>query len=188
MNNILAAKVLISHLPEITDDAYKTATEIAIENLFLDAINDWHKSDTELSAIEYLGLTEEQYVYWLLGKHGREEVFPVNIETELDKEPELDGELDNRSRKRFTAPTVEEVSAYCRERGNSVDPQHFVAHYEANGWRVGKNPMKDWKAAVRNWSRSDSQRQGVAAKGNKFNNFKGRDIDYDDLERRLLGG
>lgn len=75
-------------------------------------------------------------------------------ETELDKEPELDRELDNRSRKRFTAPTVEEVSAYCRERGNSVDPQHFVAHYEANGWKVGKNPMKDWKAAVRTWERN----------------------------------
>ena len=85
MNNILAAKVLMSHLPEITDGAYKTATEIAIETLFLDAMNDWHKSDTELSAIEYLGLTKEQYVYWLLGERGREEVFPVNIETELDK-------------------------------------------------------------------------------------------------------
>lgn len=75
-------------------------------------------------------------------------------EEELDKEPELDRELDNRSRKRFTAPTVEEVSAYCRERGNSVDPQHFVAHYEANGWKVGRNPMKDWKAAVRTWERN----------------------------------
>lgn len=85
MNNILAAKVLMSHLPEITDGAYKTATEIAIETLFLDAMDDWHKSDTELSAIEYLGLTKEQYVYWLLGERGREEVFPVNIETELDK-------------------------------------------------------------------------------------------------------
>lgn len=85
MNNILAAKVLMSHLPEITDGSYKTATEIAIETLFLDAMNDWHKSDTELSAIEYLGLTKEQYVYWLLGERGREEVFTVNIETELDK-------------------------------------------------------------------------------------------------------
>ena len=74
MNNILAAKVLMSHLPEITDGAYKTATEIAIETLFQDAMYDWHKSDTELSAIEYLGLTEKQYEYWLLGIHGREEL------------------------------------------------------------------------------------------------------------------
>lgn len=74
MNNILAAKVLMSHLSEITDGAYKTATEIAIETLFLDAMDDWHKSDTELSAIEYLGLTEKEYEYWLLGVSGREEL------------------------------------------------------------------------------------------------------------------
>lgn len=65
MNNVLAAKVLMSYLPEITDDAYKTATEIAIETLLLDAMEDWHKSDCELSAIEYLGLTEKQYGYWV---------------------------------------------------------------------------------------------------------------------------
>lgn len=74
MNNILAAKVLMSHLPDITDDAYKTATEIAIEILFLDAIDDWHKSNTNLSAIDYLGLTPKQYEYWLLGIRGKEEL------------------------------------------------------------------------------------------------------------------
>ena len=74
MNNILAAKVLMLHVPEITDGAYKTATEIAIETLLLDAMDDWHDSDTGLSAIEYLGLTEKQYEYWLLGIRGREEL------------------------------------------------------------------------------------------------------------------
>lgn len=72
MNNVLAAKVLMSHLPEITDSEYKTATEIAIENLFLDAMYDWHRSDCELSAREYLGLTEEQYEYWLMGRNWAE--------------------------------------------------------------------------------------------------------------------
>lgn len=68
MNNILAAKVLISHLPEITDGAYKRATEIAIETLYLDALEDWHKMPEDgVSAIEYLELTEEEYYYWLLG-------------------------------------------------------------------------------------------------------------------------
>lgn len=71
MNNILAAKVLMSHLPEITTDgAYKTATEIAIEKLLLDAKYDWELlnsvSDTRLSLIEYLGLTPEQYKEWIL--------------------------------------------------------------------------------------------------------------------------
>ena len=53
--------------------------------------------------------------------------------------------------KRFKPPTVEEVLAYCIERGNSVDPQSFVDFYTSNGWKVGKNSMKDWKAAVRTW-------------------------------------
>ena len=67
MNNTLAAKVLMSHIPEITDGAYKTATEIAIEKLLLDAVNDWYKSNCELSAFEYLGITKEEYDYWVLG-------------------------------------------------------------------------------------------------------------------------
>ena len=73
MNNILAAKVLLSHLPEISDGAYKTATEIAIETLYADAINDWHKwYKGELSAREYLGLTKEEYDYWIMGlREGR---------------------------------------------------------------------------------------------------------------------
>lgn len=55
---------------------------------------------------------------------------------------------------RFTPPTVEDVSLYCQERGNSIDPQTFVDHYEANGWYRGKTKIKDWKACVRTWERS----------------------------------
>ena len=54
---------------------------------------------------------------------------------------------------RFRAPTVEEVAAYCRERGNSVEPEMFVDFYAAKGWKVGNQPMKDWKACVRTWER-----------------------------------
>ena len=66
MNNILAAEVLHSHLPEITDGAYKTATEIAIEVLYLNALDDWKKAKSGLTALEYLGLTKEEFNYWLL--------------------------------------------------------------------------------------------------------------------------
>lgn len=52
---------------------------------------------------------------------------------------------------RFTPPSVEEVRSYCQERHNHVDPQRFVNFYESKGWMVGKNKMKDWKAAVRTW-------------------------------------
>lgn len=57
---------------------------------------------------------------------------------------------------RFRAPTVEEVAAYCRERGNSVEPEMFVDFYAAKGWKVGNQPMKDWKACVRTWERNRS--------------------------------
>ena len=53
----------------------------------------------------------------------------------------------------FHPPTVEEVKAYCLERKNKVDAVRFVDYYTANGWKVGKNPMKDWRAAVRTWER-----------------------------------
>ena len=74
------------------------------------------------------------------------------------------GESASAQRPRFVPPTLEEVQAYCRERGNSVDPQHFLDHYSANGWKVGRNPMKDWKAAVRTWERNGvNKKTGTAA-------------------------
>lgn len=67
------------------------------------------------------------------------------------KESLDEGENAPAKRKRFTPPTVEEVSSYCIERKNGIDPQAFVDYYEARGWNIGKNKMKDWKAAVRTW-------------------------------------
>jgi hypothetical protein len=57
---------------------------------------------------------------------------------------------------RFIPPTAAEVTAYCAEKGYRIDAERFVAYYESNGWRVGKNPMKDWRAAVRTWTRNDA--------------------------------
>ena len=65
--------------------------------------------------------------------------------------------------KRFTPPTLEEVSAYIAERRSPVDPQGFIDFYESKGWLVGRTPMKDWKAACRNaeswerWKKPDSR-------------------------------
>ena len=54
----------------------------------------------------------------------------------------------------FKPPTLEEVTAYCRKRGNQVDSRQWLDHYTSNGWKVGRNPMKDWKAAVRTWEKN----------------------------------
>lgn len=59
----------------------------------------------------------------------------------------------NKEVNKFIPPTVEEVRSYCQARGNSIDPEAFIDYYSSKGWVVGKNKMKDWKAAVRNWER-----------------------------------
>lgn len=81
-------------------------------------------------------------------------------------------EVKRPSRKPFIPPTVEEVSAYCTERDNSVDAQAFVDFYASKGWMIGKNKMKDWKAAVRTWEQGD-KRKGVKVNGGNRKPAKG---------------
>jgi len=78
---------------------------------------------------------------------------PSNV-TVTPPETETDTETDKKAgktAKRFAPPTCDEVADYCSARGNQVDPQRFVDFYAAKGWMIGKNRMKDWKAAVRTW-------------------------------------
>lgn len=70
------------------------------------------------------------------------------------KENSLKGVKEKRER--FSPPSVDEVAAYCKERENSVNAQTFVDFYAAKGWKVGQNPMKDWKACVRTWEQRDN--------------------------------
>lgn len=107
------------------------------------------------------------------------------LETETGKKKEETKEnntltgITKEKNKIFQKPTIEEVNAYCQERNNGVDAQKFFDYYTANGWKVGKNSMKDWRAAVRTWERST-----VAATASR----KSADDDaeyWEDLARRL---
>lgn len=97
-------------------------------------------------------------------------------------------------KKHFVPPTLQEVQEYIRQNGFGVDAERFVDYYTANGWHVGKQPMKDWKATVRNWNRI--QRQELTAKGqrqeataeNRFCDFPQREYNWGELERKLIGG
>ena len=60
------------------------------------------------------------------------------------------------ARTRFSPPSVQEIEDYCREKGFLLDAERFVDYYASIGWRVGKNPMKDWRAAVRTWVKKDT--------------------------------
>lgn len=78
------------------------------------------------------------------------------------------------SPKRFVKPSLEEIKAYCAERKNTVSPEKFLDYYEANGWKVGRNPMKDWRAAVRTWEKNEAA----------FAPKTPRDFEKEDAERR----
>lgn len=108
-----------------------------------------------------------------------------NIQITTTKESKEVKKEKNNNIKRFTPPTYEQVSTYCKERKNTVDAERFLDFYESKGWMVGKNKMKDWKAAVRNWERSSKQ-ETKPAKQNQFHNFDERNYDFDELEKRLF--
>lgn len=57
----------------------------------------------------------------------------------------------------FIPPSLEEVAEYCKSRSNNIDPQRFIDFYSSKGWMIGKNKMKDWKAAIRNWERNNKK-------------------------------
>ena len=87
--------------------------------------------------------------------------------------------------KRFAPPSVEDVTAYCRERKNNVDPQKFVDFYTAKGWKVGQNPMKDWRACVRTWEQRERTPVQMPVKQVRAAQYTQRDYDEEDLEARL---
>lgn len=79
-------------------------------------------------------------------------------EKEKEKEKEINKEIDNKcastkqKRKRFVKPTISDIEQYCSEKNISINAQQFIDYYESNGWKVGRNSMKDWQATVRRWA------------------------------------
>jgi hypothetical protein len=80
---------------------------------------------------------------------------PTTHRTTKDKSKSCDAKA---SRMPFAPPTPEDVAAYCKERGGKVNPEQFHDFYSSNGWKVGRNPMRDWRSAVRTWERNESFR------------------------------
>ena len=74
---------------------------------------------------------------------------PVDV-PDIEKRRERE-EKRKRKNTTFIIPTIEDVSGYCKERGKGINPQTWFDHYTSNGWMVGKNKMRDWRASVRTW-------------------------------------
>lgn len=94
---------------------------------------DVSKMDTECIQNGYIGKVS-------IGKYSK------------DKDSEEESAREEKA-KRFYPPTLDEVKQYCEERKNNIDPMAFIDFYSSKGWMIGKNRMKDWKAAVRTWER-----------------------------------
>jgi len=74
--------------------------------------------------------------------------------TASNKDKELKQVKQSNKIKRFTPPTIDQISSYCKERNNTINAEQFFDYNESKGWVVGKTKMKDWKAAVRTWERN----------------------------------
>lgn len=74
---------------------------------------------------------------------------------------------EKREKPKFIPPTIQEVTQYCKERNNNINPNKFIDFYQAKGWLIGKNKMVDWQASVRTWEQKEEKKL----------NHEGREID-----------
>ena len=88
----------------------------------------------------------------------------------------------NNNRGTFVPPTLDDVITYCQERNNHIDPQTFIDFYSSKGWMIGKNKMKDWKAAVRTWEHHDNEPRKKTPQYKQFEHNN----EVSDLEKELL--
>lgn len=125
----------------------------------------WEIEITEKDVIIFIPKFTELLDEWSRRKLGSYSgVTPKILKTDKDKELDIDKDIKKGKfpSKVFKSPAIEEISTYCKERNNTINPQTFIDHYTGNGWMVGKNKMKDWKAVIRTWE----TREGNNATGN----------------------
>lgn len=106
----------------------------------------------------------------------------------LPKEKEKDKEKDKEKKKvvRFTPPTLEEVTQYCRERNNGINPQYFFDYYAARDWELGKGrKVKDWRACIRTWESRERGASNAGYSGNRGTSESGVQSQYAFLDNAL---
>ncbi len=109
-------------------------------------------------------------------EQGSAKTSPNNIrDNNIDKRIE-DTIISSKKEKRFVKPTIQEIQAHILEKGYTFDAEAFYAFYESNGWKVGKNPMKNWKAACTTWAKN--------RKNNNNNNY-GRETITEKIRRTV---
>lgn len=149
------------------------------------------------------GLSELEEMAWTICKdlidqqHHRREVNAANragkkAEPETNKEnlaaepqpeekPAQEIQPEKPKRKNFIKPTVEEIAAYCKEKNYNVNAQQFFNYYESNGWKIGRNAMKSWQAAVQNWNTREKANNKAAGTMWENNSTDADTAVYEDL-------
>jgi hypothetical protein len=143
--------------------------------------------DKLLNKREYI-VNGVRYCAYSMGEHGKlpplvhsvggsAKISPNNIKDNIDERIE-DTIISSKKEKRFIKPTIQEIQAHILEKGYTFDAEAFYAFYESNGWKVGKNPMKNWKMACTTWAKN--------RKSNYNNNANyGRETITDKIRRTV---
>ena len=144
---------LIKHIFAYVNDENPIATdlllEIAFEPIKLQLKRDLRKYD------EYI---DKQRINGAKGGRPTKPNETQKTQAFFDKPKKADNVNENENvnvndtnKRGFVKPTIEQLKEYMREQGMNDIAENWLNHYEANGWKVGKNAMKDWKASVRTW-------------------------------------
>lgn len=91
---------------------------------------------------------------------------------------------NNIEKKVFIPPSLEQIAKYCLEINSEIDPESFYDFYSSNGWKIGKNEMEDWKAAVRTWDRREKKDKKVSGLPNRYENTGVKETDF-ELEKEI---
>lgn len=117
-------------------------------------------------------------------KTAKEQQKDTNKNNKNDKNDKNEKKKESRT---FVPPSLQEVIEYCNERNKGVDPERWFNFYQAKGWMVGKNKMKDWKAAVRTWERDKGGSDGNNRTSNTgsdtatYRTESGKFTEYDNI-------
>ena len=117
------------------------------------------------------------------GKKAEPETNKENLaaEPQPEEKPAQEIQQEKPKRKNFVKPTVEEIAAFCKEKKYNVNAQQFFNYYESNGWKIGRNAMKSWQAAVQNWNTREKANNKAAGTMWENNSTDADTAGYEDL-------
>jgi hypothetical protein len=137
--SVQSLRTSLEHLKSTSNITHETNRQFSIIT-----INNYNKYQIDNIQTNKRLTNEQQTINNNIIKNNKEELNKESISKDIQK-------------KVFKKPSIEEIQKYCNERNNNVDADRFYNFYESKGWMVGKNKMKDWKAAVRTWEQKEDK-------------------------------